>query len=74
MTNTEYILREASVLSPFEKAQLIDKLISTLDEPDKKMDELWEKEAENRIEAYDQGKIKTVSLEQVLQKYRQNTG
>ena len=46
MTNTDHILKEASVLSPFEKAQLIDQLISTLDEPDKRIDELWAKEAE----------------------------
>ncbi len=70
MTNTDHILKEASILRPFEKAQLIDQLISTLDEPDKKMDELWAKEAENRIEAYDCGKLKAVSLEEVLQKYR----
>ncbi|MCG8638666.1 MAG: addiction module protein [Desulfobacterales bacterium] len=72
MTNTDHILKEASALSPFEKAQLIDQLISTLDEPDKRMDELWAKEAENRIVAYDRGKLNSVSLEEVLQKYRQN--
>ena len=72
MTSTDHILKEASALSPFEKAQLIDQLISTLDEPDKRMDELWAKEAENRIVAYDRGKLNSVSLEEVLQKYRQN--
>lgn len=70
MTNTDNIFKEASVLSAFEKARLIDKLIATLDEPDKEIDELWAKEAENRIEAYERGKIKAVSLEEVLQKYR----
>ena len=70
MNNTDNILKQASVLSPFEKVQLIDKLISSLDEPDKKMDELWVEEAENRNEAYDRGKLKAVSLEEVLQKYR----
>ena len=70
MTNTDHILKEASVLSPFEKAQLIDQLISTLDEPDKRIDELWAKEAENRIEAYERGKLKALSLEDILQKYR----
>ena len=35
MTNTDNIFEEASALSPFEKAQLIDKLISSLDKPDK---------------------------------------
>jgi putative addiction module component (TIGR02574 family) len=70
MTSKDNIFEEASALSPFEKAQLIDKLISSLDKPDKEIDKLWAKEAEARIDAYDQGKLKAVSLEKVLQKYR----
>jgi len=70
MTTTENIIKEALTLRPSEKAQLIDKLISTLDKPDTEIDELWAKEAEDRIDAYDQGKLKAVSLEKVLQKYR----
>ena len=70
MTTTDNILKETLLtLRPFEKAQLIDKLISTLDKPDKEIDELWAKEAEDRIDAYDQGKLRAVSLEKVLQKY-----
>jgi len=70
MTTTDNIFREALMLSPSEKAQLIDKLISSLDKSDRKIDELWAKEAEYRIDAYDQGKLKAISLEKVLQKYR----
>jgi putative addiction module component (TIGR02574 family) len=69
MTTTDNIFKEALTLKPSEKAQLIDKLISSLDKPDKEIDELWAKEAEDRIDAYDQGKIKAISLEKVLQKY-----
>ncbi len=70
MTITDNIFKEVLTLRPSEKAQLIDKLISSLDKPDKEIDKLWAKEAEDRIDAYDQGKIKAVSLEKVLQKYR----
>ena len=70
MTGTKNIFKDALSLKPSEKAQLIDKLISTLGESDREIDELWAKEAENRIDAYDQGKIKAISLEKVLQKYR----
>ena len=72
MATKDSLFEEASTISPSEKAQLIDQLISTLDKPDKKIDELWVKEAEDRIDAYDQGKIKAISLEEVLQKYRQS--
>ena len=70
MTTTDNIFKEALMLRPSEKAQLIDKLISSLDKSDKEIDELWAKEAEDRIDAYDQGKLKAISLEKVLQKYR----
>ena len=70
MTTTDNIFKETLTLRPSEKAQLIDKLIATLDKPDKEIDALWAKEAEDRIDAYDQGKLKAVSLEKVLQKYR----
>lgn len=69
MADTDTILKEALSLRPSEKAKLIDKLISSLDKPDKEIDELWAKEAEDRINAYDRGKIKIVSLETVLKKY-----
>jgi putative addiction module component (TIGR02574 family) len=70
MINTENVLKEALTLRPFEKAQLIDKLLASLDKSDQEIDKLWAKEAENRIDGYDQGKIKTISLEKVFQKYK----
>jgi putative addiction module component (TIGR02574 family) len=70
MADPNEVLREALALRPAQKAELIDKLILSLDKPDKDIDELWAKEAESRIEAYEQGKIKAVTLEEVLKKYR----
>ena len=63
------ILQKALTLKPAGKAELIDKLLSSLDMPDKELDELWAKEAEDRIEAYDQGKIKAIALEKVHEKF-----
>jgi putative addiction module component (TIGR02574 family) len=70
MNTSDNILKKALSLKPPEKAQLIDKLISSLDKSDKEIDKLWSKEAEDRIDAYDQGKINSVSLEEVLKKYK----
>ena len=70
MASTDNIFKEALKLKPSDKAQLIDKLISSLDNSDREIDRLWAKEAENRIDAYDLGKIKAISLEKVLGKYR----
>jgi putative addiction module component (TIGR02574 family) len=64
------IFEEALNLRPSEKAQLIDKLLSSLDTQDKDINELRAKEVEERIDAYEQGKIKAISLENILQKYK----
>ncbi|PKN27051.1 MAG: hypothetical protein CVU64_16585 [Deltaproteobacteria bacterium HGW-Deltaproteobacteria-21] len=70
MADPNEVLKEALTLEPAQKAELIDKLLLSLDEPDKDIDELWAKEAESRIDAYEKGKIKAITLEKVLEKYR----
>ncbi len=64
------ILNDALNLSPAEKADLIDNLLSILDKPDRELEELWVQEVESRIDAYEQGKIKALTLKEVLEKYR----
>lgn len=70
MAISKAILEELMKLDPIEKAQLVDQLICTLDKPDSELDKLWAKKAESRLEAYKQGKIKTVSLQKALSKYQ----
>ena len=70
MNTTDNIFKEALTLKPYEKARLIDKLLYTLDESDKDIDKIWANEAEDRINAYEKGKIKAVLLEDVLKKYK----
>ena len=70
MTAPNNILKEALTLRPSKKAELIDKLLHSLDKPDREIEELWAKEAEDRIDAYDRGKIKAITLEKVLGKYK----
>ena len=70
MSTTKDILREAILLEPAEKAKLVDCLITSLDKPDKELDKLWAEEAESRLNAYKQGRLKAVSLGEVLSKYK----
>ena len=70
MTTAKEILDKAILLSPAEKAELVDQLILTLDKPDKKLDKLWAEEAESRLAAYKRGDLRAVSLEEVLAKYK----
>ena len=68
-THVDHILEEAKSLSPTEKAEVVTLLLSSLDEPDAEIDVLWQKESEDRVEAYKKGKIKARSLQEVLAKY-----
>lgn len=67
---SDEIIKKALSLPSVKKLELIDKLIKSLDIPDKEIESLWAKEAEERIDAYEKGEIRMVSLEQVLEKYR----
>ncbi len=69
-TKTKEILNQALGLPPVEKARLVDCLLSSLDKPDEAIDNLWREEVEKRLEAYQAGKLTSVSLQQVLSKYQ----
>ena len=64
--STDEILKEALVLTPPEKARMIEALITSLDKPDPEMDDLWGKEAEARLNAIEAGKTKAVPFEKVF--------
>jgi putative addiction module component (TIGR02574 family) len=66
----EQIISHALSLPPAEKARIVDELLSSLDQPDEAIDALWRKEVEDRIAAYNDGTLKSVSLEEALAKYR----
>ena len=70
MANQNEIIKEALMLKPVEKVELVDQLLSSLDKSDGEIDELWANEAESRIDAYENGKLKAVSLEKILEKYK----
>ena len=71
MTNSEnMVLDQALGLSAAERANIAEKLLFSLDTPDSKIDALWAKEADSRVEAYKKGEIGAISAEEVFAKYR----
>ncbi len=60
------ILNQALLLSPEERFLVIEGLIKSLDEPDKKLDTIWIEEAERRLMAYRAGKMEGIPLEQIF--------
>jgi len=60
------ILGEALRLPPEDRFLVLEGLIMSLDEPDKKLDEIWANEAERRLKAFREGKLDAVPLEHVF--------
>lgn len=66
METTRSILDHAISMRPADKFVIIEGLLNSLDESDKTIDEIWTIEAEKRLKAYKDGKLKTVTFEEVF--------
>lgn len=70
--SSEQILKQALALTLQERAELVEQLIATFQTPpDPHIDELWAREAEDRLDAYDRGELKAVSAEEVFNRIKQ---
>jgi putative addiction module component (TIGR02574 family) len=67
---TKLLAKQARDLTPAERLELVDDLLTSLDESDPSIDRMWAKEAEDRLAAYRRGEIKAIPLQEVLAKYR----
>jgi putative addiction module component (TIGR02574 family) len=65
MSNSE-ILKEALKLRPEERFLVVEGLLRSLDAPDKELDEIWAEEAEKRLVAYREGRLRAIPSEQVF--------
>jgi putative addiction module component (TIGR02574 family) len=63
------VFQEALSLPLNERAELIERLLSSLDTPERqRIDALWAQEAEDRLDAFERGEIKTISAQKVFDK------
>ena len=61
------VLEEALSLPAEERAELVDRLLTSLDSsPGGRIDALWAAEAEDRLDAFERGEIKGVSARDVF--------
>jgi len=68
------VLKEALSLPPAERAEIAERLMSSLDPPSQEaIDELWGKEAEDRLDAFDRGEIKAIPAKQVFEQVDKKT-
>jgi|AP95_1055475.scaffolds.fasta_scaffold25932_3 hypothetical protein len=66
---SQNILDRALKLSDSDKAIIIDQLRASLDQRYEAIDAKWGREAEQRVEDYNAGRLRSVSMEQLLPKY-----
>ena len=64
--STKELLDEAMKLKPEERFTLVEGLIKSLDEPDKKLDEIWAEESEKRLKAYREGKLEGIPMKEIF--------
>jgi putative addiction module component (TIGR02574 family) len=69
-TNADKLVTEIRNLPDVEKLRLVDAILTDLDKPDPEMDRIWAEEARKRWAAYKNGRITTVSYEEVMAKHR----
>ncbi|TLS67626.1 hypothetical protein FEF65_06855 [Mariprofundus erugo] len=64
------LLKDALALEATSRAELVDELLASLDQPDKAIDARWAEEAERRLDAYERGEMESVSVHEVLARYK----
>lgn len=69
MSNKE-IIESALRLSPPEKLLIVESILRSLDEPDKEIENIWIEEAEKRLQAYRDGKLEGIPMEDIFKKLR----
>jgi putative addiction module component (TIGR02574 family) len=65
MSNVE-ILEKALQLPPEERFIIVEGLLKSLDVPDPDLDRIWANEAEKRLQAYREGRLSAIPLEEVF--------
>ena len=70
--SSEQILKEALALPLRERAELLERLLGTFQSPpDARLDELWAREGEDRLDAFERGELRAVPAEEVFDRIRQ---
>jgi len=70
MIKTDELISEAISLPVEVRTLLVNKLLESLNPPDKEIDKLWVEEAEKRVDNLRTGKVETIPGEDVFRKIR----
>ncbi|MGK0306254.1 MAG: hypothetical protein ACI8UG_002009 [Gammaproteobacteria bacterium] len=64
------IVDDALSLSTNQRVELVEKLLESLDVPNSAINNIWVKEAEVRVRAYENNEVSSKSISEVLKKYK----
>ena len=70
MENLQTLYKMSLSLRPAERLKLIELIARSLDKEDDNIEKIWAEEAEKRYDAYINGKVKTISLDEVIERYK----
>ena len=68
--DTKSVLKDALLLRPAERLQLIEMLARSLNKPDENIEKIWAEESEKRYIVLKQGKMRTVALKEIVERYK----
>ncbi|WP_395343757.1 addiction module protein [Ningiella sp. W23] len=64
------LVNDALALSTNERVALVEQLLQSLNAPNDEINEVWAKEADARVLAYENNEISSKSFPEVLKKYK----
>ena len=64
------ILKKALNLSLAERLHLIEMLTLSLNKPDENIEKIWAEESEKRYKALEEGRIKVITFNEVIERYK----
>lgn len=64
------LFKEAMLLRPADRLQLIEMLTKSLSKPNEDIEKAWAEESEKRYKALEQGRLKTIALKEVIERYK----
>ena len=70
--STAEIIEQALHLKASERYVLLELLHQSLDKPDPEIDRVWQEEALRRLQAYDEGRLECVSMQEAFRDLQWN--
>ena len=69
-TEAKALIEQARALPPQDRIALVEDVLNSLDRADPDIDQLWAREASDRLAAYRRGDLAAKDLRDVIAKYR----